>query len=301
MGFIQQGKEQVALGSRVCVGRSAECGLAIPDRRVSGRHAELVWTRKGWQVRDLGSTNGTTLDGVRLEAGKDYSLSSGSVLAFGDPENQWKLIDATPPQALAIATSGLRRAAEDGLLALPDDDHLEAVIFESHPGAWIAEVEGEPRAVKDQDCLSLNGDTWRLCLPRFHEETLAISSQVGVQPGLHFEVSRDEEFIRIWFVKNDARVEVATRAHHYMLLLLARARMEDQGSGLASGEAGWLYAEDFCKMLGTEPHLLNVMVHRARQQFARLEMEGAAGLIERRRSTRQMRIGVDQLAVSPIL
>jgi len=301
MGMIEQGQEQVALSSRVCVGRSPDCMLSISDRRVSGRHAELVWTRKGWQVRDLGSTNGTTLDGERLEAGKDYSLTPGSVLAFGDPANQWTLVDATSPQALAVSGLGLRRAAEDGLLALPDDENLEAVIFELDPGAWIAEVDGEPRPVKDQEYLNLSGGTWRLSLPRFHEETLALRPHQGVRPGLQFEISRDEEFIRIWFIKNEARVEVPTRAHHYMLLLLARARIEDQASGLASGEAGWLYAEDFCKMLGTGSHLLNVMVHRARQQFARLKMGGAAGVIERRRSTRQLRIGIDQLSVSPIL
>ena len=154
MGVIERGDEQVVLGSRVCVGRSPECVLAITDRRVSGRHAELVWTRAGWQVRDLGSTNGTTLDGKRFDAGKDYALARGSVLAFGDPELQWRLVDASAPDAMATSTSGLRRAAENRLLALPDDDQLEAVIFESEPGVWVAEVDGVPSTVRDQEFLT---------------------------------------------------------------------------------------------------------------------------------------------------
>ncbi len=301
MGIIQRGKDRVAMGSRLCVGRSPDCALSIEDRRVSGRHAEVFWTREGWQVRDLGSTNGTTLDGTRLDPGRDYPLKKGSGLSFGDERNRWELVDADPPQAMATATSGVRRAAEDGLLALPDHDNPEAVVFEDINGVWIAEVDGVPRTVTDQESLTLEEDTWRLCLPRVHEETLAQGESLSSLVSLHFEVSRDEEFTRIWLAEGGQRKEIPSRAHHYMLLLLARARLEDTEGGLTSGESGWLYSEDFCKMLGTEPHLLNVLVHRARQQFARLKVQGAPGLVERRRLTRQLRIGFDNLRVTPLL
>lgn len=52
--------------SRVIIGRAPMCDLQINDRRVSRRHAEIRWTSNGYTVRDLGSTNGTLLNGCPL-------------------------------------------------------------------------------------------------------------------------------------------------------------------------------------------------------------------------------------------
>lgn len=62
------------------VGRSATCDLAIQDPTVSRRHAELELIGAGVRVRDLGSTNGTYLDGVRVT---DALATPGSRVAFG--------------------------------------------------------------------------------------------------------------------------------------------------------------------------------------------------------------------------
>ena len=47
------------------VGRRPDQSLTIPSRTVSGRHAELVVDGEDLRVRDLGSTNGTFVNGVR--------------------------------------------------------------------------------------------------------------------------------------------------------------------------------------------------------------------------------------------
>lgn len=41
--------------------------LQIKDPNVSERHAQIAWDGKTWTVRDLGSSNGTTLNGRALE------------------------------------------------------------------------------------------------------------------------------------------------------------------------------------------------------------------------------------------
>lgn len=46
------------------IGRDAENTVMIPDQRVSGRHARLVQRGGQWWVEDLGSTNGTLLNGA---------------------------------------------------------------------------------------------------------------------------------------------------------------------------------------------------------------------------------------------
>jgi hypothetical protein len=63
-----------ARGSRICMGaeqiilgRSPNCTVQLEDPRVSGRHALLQVTETGVLVNDLGSTNGTFVDGHRVD------------------------------------------------------------------------------------------------------------------------------------------------------------------------------------------------------------------------------------------
>src|SRR4051794_37093536 len=60
----------------------ASCDLPIQDPTVSRRHAELELTGAGVRVRDVGSTNGTYLDGVRII---DALAAPGSRVAFEEP------------------------------------------------------------------------------------------------------------------------------------------------------------------------------------------------------------------------
>jgi pSer/pThr/pTyr-binding forkhead associated (FHA) protein len=51
----------------VVIGRSADCEVRIDwDPLVSRRHASIARTADGFEVRDLGSTNGVLVDGARV-------------------------------------------------------------------------------------------------------------------------------------------------------------------------------------------------------------------------------------------
>jgi HD-GYP domain-containing protein (c-di-GMP phosphodiesterase class II) len=68
---------------RLRVGRLENCEIKLDNHRVSREHAEILFTSQGWVVRDLRSTNGTFLNGIRLGGG-DEVLRKGDILFFGD-------------------------------------------------------------------------------------------------------------------------------------------------------------------------------------------------------------------------
>jgi sigma-B regulation protein RsbU (phosphoserine phosphatase) len=50
------------------IGRRSDCQIFVPDMRVSRQHARLWKDNEGWTLEDLGSNNGTFINGVRLQA-----------------------------------------------------------------------------------------------------------------------------------------------------------------------------------------------------------------------------------------
>jgi FHA domain/DUF1707 SHOCT-like domain len=63
------------------IGRSPQCDLALPDMTVSWRHAELQRSADGWLLVDLGSTNGTRVNGWLAGAG--FVVRPGDRVTFG--------------------------------------------------------------------------------------------------------------------------------------------------------------------------------------------------------------------------
>ncbi|TMQ69931.1 MAG: FHA domain-containing protein, partial [Candidatus Eisenbacteria bacterium] len=65
----------------VQIGRSSRSDVHLPDATVSKSHAEIVRAGDGWLIRDLGSRNGTRVNGV--EAREPISIKDGDVLEIG--------------------------------------------------------------------------------------------------------------------------------------------------------------------------------------------------------------------------
>ena len=67
-------------GRALVIGRGSGCDLTLADPSVSRWHAELIRDGERWVVRDMGSTNGTRVNGWRV---RRAVLRPGDVLALG--------------------------------------------------------------------------------------------------------------------------------------------------------------------------------------------------------------------------
>ncbi len=68
------------VGARTIIGRGSEADITVDDTGISRKHIEILWDGKRGQARDLGSTNGSKLNGVKL--GK-APLEPDSVIEIG--------------------------------------------------------------------------------------------------------------------------------------------------------------------------------------------------------------------------
>jgi hypothetical protein len=296
------GSARVALAAHCLVGRSSACTLRLDDPHASSEHARLSFTGGLWRVRDLGSRNGTFRDGVRLEPGAAHALAAGDRLAFGNLGAAWILADASPPVAMArrLADDAMIAAA-DGMLALPTPDAPVACIVEDRAGAWIVEVGGEARPAHDGEVLTVGGEPFMIHLPIAE---LATIDAADARPSLDavdlsLRVSRDEEHVEVTVaVGRDAHV-LPPRAHHYTLLTLARARLRDRGApALAEPQQGWVFVDELCRSLSMEESRLNVEIYRIRRDFANIGLSDPTSVVERRRGSRQIRLGTSRLAIA---
>jgi hypothetical protein len=73
---------KITLGkSTLVIGRLAECDIAFDDSNVSRRHAEIKALAGGFAVNDLGSTNGTKVNGVTITF--ERALRDGDIISVG--------------------------------------------------------------------------------------------------------------------------------------------------------------------------------------------------------------------------
>lgn len=293
----------LVLPARCLVGRSRDCDLVARGRDVSARHAQFEWNGADWQLRDLGSRNGTWLDGERLAEAARPVVRAGARIAFGREGETWVLRNAAPPQLMAVCLATARqRVARGGYLVLPETDAPEHCIHHDAT-AWITEHQGSTRTLEDREILVMaSGEPWRLHLPNADPTTWQEDPDALALSRLHLRLSfsRDEEYVEAVAMCGEQRLDLKARAHHYLLLVLARRRLADAAAGLPEADRGWIRQDELGSMLRMTDNHLYIAIHRARTQLGELGVTDAAGLVERRAGTRQLRLGVERLELVPL-
>ncbi|HEX8407327.1 MAG TPA: SpoIIE family protein phosphatase [Thermoanaerobaculia bacterium] len=91
-------------GATVSIGRASDCSIPIKDRYLSRKHAEIVAVGNAWMLKDLGSANGTYLNGARVE--RDEPLRTGDRIRLGDTEIVFETSGASTDRFIAVADQG---------------------------------------------------------------------------------------------------------------------------------------------------------------------------------------------------
>src|SRR4051812_21335347 len=90
-------------GEKTTVGRVSDNAFEIPESSVSSHHAEIVLQGNDVLIRDLGSTNGTFINGEQIN---EAVLKPGQILRFGTVE-----LRLETPETAAAASAPAKKAA----------------------------------------------------------------------------------------------------------------------------------------------------------------------------------------------
>lgn len=71
------------------VGRGSDCGIRISDTAASRKHLELIWDGSAGIARDLGSTNGSKINGQRF---REAALAQGITISIGQTQLTFQMV-----------------------------------------------------------------------------------------------------------------------------------------------------------------------------------------------------------------
>ncbi|MGH1341976.1 MAG: FHA domain-containing protein [Nannocystales bacterium] len=294
MGWLAQLKHNTRypLNTETVIGRGPSADIRLQERFVSSLHAALTWAAGGWGVKDLGSHNGTAINGTAIPPGMRCKVEAGDEVSFGQPAATWTLVDDSPPQPYATDTvTGEFTSGRDGLLVLPGHDNPKAAVFAGAVDTWRLEVGDTAEDIADRQTVAVDDRSWVVRLP----ESLG---STRTSHGSRIQLYLSEAQLTI-DVDDDGRggsISVDAEAGSFsfplgttMMVLeqLARAR--------TPGSAGWLEREELLDRLSMTGNGLNVSVFRLRRKFAEAGFADAAQIVER--GQRRIRLGTARVTL----
>lgn len=96
---------------RLTFGRAPSNDVQLDDNTVSGQHAAIEWRPEGWTVSDLGSSNGTHVNGRRI--GQPRVLNPADTLRLGHTELVFRIAGTVLLPDTAAPASGYLDVTEE--------------------------------------------------------------------------------------------------------------------------------------------------------------------------------------------
>ncbi len=127
------GREHLLRGEVTTIGRAVDNDIVVTSRRVSREHARVEREGRRRVLTDLGSTNGTFLNGERLLA--QVELRDGDLVSIGDVELRYHdpestFLDTPFPEVEVDEAAGLARVDRRVVELSPKEFALLAFLYE---------------------------------------------------------------------------------------------------------------------------------------------------------------------------
>ena len=101
------GKRHALTKSRTVIGRGSDADITVDDTGISRKHVEILWDGSRAEVNDLGSTNGSELNGSRVTRAP---LPTDSVISIGRTRIVFRVLaQATPAEPSSTEHGGRGR------------------------------------------------------------------------------------------------------------------------------------------------------------------------------------------------
>lgn len=112
-----KGKKILIAKPQYVLGRDERCNLRLNHESISRKHCAFFIHSDKITIRDLGSRNGTLLNGVRLTS--ETEVKTGDRIQFGPLDFSVQILDqhGNPIKAVPAAASGPAKAGDSGLIS----------------------------------------------------------------------------------------------------------------------------------------------------------------------------------------
>ncbi|WP_158658128.1 FHA domain-containing protein [Agarilytica rhodophyticola] len=231
-------------------------------------HCILSYNKDSWVIEDK-SKNGTWLNKKSLPKGKT-KLSVGDKITFpGESKEAWLFSDDRAPKPVLVDKDSERYVElDDHCNILPSEGKVELLITKQD-NSWMVEEGERVYNIRHGSTLMFADQLWHF-YPNdviFNTVTQIIKRADVSLPTLTFNVSLNEENVGINASSDTGQKDFGYKAHHSLLLELARRCIDDEKSGIAVSEHGWLSTDLLISALGIEPTHLNLLIYRSRKAF----------------------------------
>jgi EAL domain-containing protein (putative c-di-GMP-specific phosphodiesterase class I) len=139
-GFVDDGTDswRTRIAAPFRVGRASDCQLKLYSPRVSGRHAEITGQDGRLYVRDLGSTNGTVVNGVLIEG--QVPLNEGDTVTFADREFRLIWVEGTLTSSDSTALTLEMKGLDESRRAMGMKEQLVAMLREGQVTTYFQPI-----------------------------------------------------------------------------------------------------------------------------------------------------------------
>lgn len=261
----------------------------IEGKDISTHHATIYWENGYWYIIDH-SKSGTLLNAnpIRKETRK---LQNQQVIQFGkEDRNKWEIVNLLPPSSYLKSLSHKNKMLElRSCHTLPNDDNNMILFYLSAEEKWTWKNNDRYFLLHNRQTIKFNNEEWQFIENEIIQQTPHQLS--ATKAFFKFHLSINEEHISLKVIIDQMEIDLGSHSHNYLLLSLARKRLEDMNKNYDLYDQGWVTIDQLTYDVGKEMikevdvYYLNLQIHRIKKQFSKLKNYGMlfTNVIERRK------------------